>query len=252
MREAVVFDNVVKRFRKYLLKRQYTTLKSEVLKIILRKKDKKYSEFITAIDGLSFSVKEGETFGIIGRNGSGKTTILKLIAGIYRPTSGTIKVNGRVAALIELGAGFHPDFSGRENVFINGIILGLKKKEIEEKFEEIVRFAELEEFIDMPVRTYSSGMYMRLAFSVATHVDPDILLIDEVLAVGDEGFVRKCNRKMEEFKKSGKTMVIVSHNLDTLKMLCDRVMWIENGRLVEIGRPDEVVERYRRSFSENP
>lgn len=248
MMEAVVFEDVVKRFRKYFLKRQYTTLKSTFLNIILRRKDSPLRSYVYALNGMSLSVMKGESFGIIGRNGSGKTTILKLIAGIYRPDSGWIKVNGRISALIELGAGFHPDFTGRENIIINGMILGLKKEEIKKKFDEIVSFAEIGEFIDMPVRTYSSGMYMRLAFSIAVNVDPDIFLIDEVLAVGDEGFVKKCLSKMDEFKKMGKTIIFISHDLSMIERFCSRVLWIEHGKPVLTGEPSFVVNEYRRSF----
>jgi lipopolysaccharide transport system ATP-binding protein len=248
MTEAVVFENVVKRFRKYFLKRQYTTLKSTFLNIILRRKESPLRSYVDALNGMTFTVMKGESFGIIGRNGSGKTTILKLIAGIYRPDSGRIKVNGRISALIELGAGFHPDFTGRENIIVNGMILGLTKEEIKRKFDDIVSFAEIGEFIDMPVRTYSSGMYMRLAFSIAVNVDPDIFLIDEVLAVGDEGFVKKCLSKMEEFKRAGKTMILVSHDLSMVERFCSRVLWIENGKPVLIGEPSLVVNEYRKSF----
>jgi lipopolysaccharide transport system ATP-binding protein len=248
MTEAVVFENVVKRFRKYFLKRQYTTLKSTFLNIILRRKESPLRSYVYALNGMTFTVMKGESFGIIGRNGSGKTTILKLIAGIYRPDSGRIKVNGRISALIELGAGFHPDFTGRENIIVNGMILGLTKEEIKRKFDDIVSFAEIGEFIDMPVRTYSSGMYMRLAFSIAVNVDPDIFLIDEVLAVGDEGFVKKCLSKMEEFKRAGKTMILVSHDLSMVERFCSRVLWIENGKPVLIGEPSLVVNEYRKSF----
>jgi len=246
--EAVVFEDVVKRFRKYFLKRQYTTLKSTFLNIILRRKESPMRSYVYALNGMSFSVMKGEAFGIIGRNGSGKTTILKLIAGIYRPDYGRIKVNGRISALIELGAGFHPDFTGKENIIINGMILGLGKEEIKKKFDEIVSFAEIGEFIDMPVRTYSSGMYMRLAFSIAVNVNPDIFLIDEVLAVGDEGFVKKCLSKMDEFKKTGKTMILVSHDLSMVERFCTKVLWIENGKPVLIGEPSFVVNEYRKSF----
>ena len=162
---------------------------------------------------MSFTVPRGSTFGVIGRNGSGKSTALKLVAGITKPTSGTVKVDGRISALIELGAGFHPEISGRENVFINGIMLGLTKREIQDRFDEIVDFAELREFIDAPVKTYSSGMYMRLGFAVAIHVDPDVLLVDEVLAVGDEGFTHKCLDKFAELRRRGKTILLVTHSL---------------------------------------
>jgi len=248
MTEAVVFEDVVKRFRKYHLKKQYTTLKSTFLNIILRRKESPLRSYVYALNGLTFSVMKGESFGIIGRNGSGKTTILKLIAGIYRPDSGRIKVNGRISALIELGTGFHPDFTGRENIIVNGMILGLSKEEVKRKFDEIVSFAEIGDFIDMPVRTYSSGMYMRLAFSIAVNVDPDIFLIDEVLAVGDEGFVKKCLSKMEEFKRAGKTMILVSHDLSMVEKFCSRVLWIDSGKSVLLGEPSLVINEYRKSF----
>src|SRR4029077_11952709 len=165
----------------------------------------------------------------IGRNGSGKSTALKLVAGITKPSAGTVKVTGRVSALIELGAGFHPEISGRENVFINGIMLGLSKREVEERFDDIVDFAELREFIDAPVKTYSSGMYMRLGFAVAIHVDPDVLLVDEVLAVGDESFTHKCLDKFAEFRRSGKTVLIVTHALGLVERLCADAVWLRGG-----------------------
>ena len=179
---------------------------------------------------MSFTVPKGSTYGVIGRNGSGKSTALKLVAGITKPTSGTVRVEGRISALIELGAGFHPEISGRENVFINGIMLGLSKREIQERFDEIVDFAELREFIDAPVKTYSSGMYMRLGFAVAIHVDPDVLLVDEVLAVGDEGFTHKCLDKFAEFRRRGKTILLVTHSLDLVERFCDEALWLDGGR----------------------
>ena len=179
---------------------------------------------------------KGSTYGVIGRNGSGKSTALKLVAGITKPTSGTVRVDGRISALIELGAGFHPEISGRENVFINGIMLGLTKREIQERFDEIVEFAELREFIDAPVKTYSSGMYMRLGFAVAIHVDPDVLLVDEVLAVGDEGFTHKCLDKFAEFRRRGKTILLVTHSLDLVERFCDEALWLDE-------RPRDVARR---------
>ncbi|MCD6454747.1 MAG: ABC transporter ATP-binding protein [Candidatus Aminicenantes bacterium] len=241
--KAVVLDNVTKYYRRFTSKRKFQTLKSAILEKNL------FShlaprEIIKAVDGVSFEIEKGETFGIIGENGSGKSTLLKLIAGITRPTSGQIKVNGKVSALIELGAGFHPEISGRENIYINGIMLGLTKKEIDEKLEEIIKFAELEDFIDMPVKTYSSGMYMRLGFSVAINVNPDILLVDEVLAVGDASFVNKGLEKIKEMKKSGKTIVFVTHALDLTQKICHRVAWMKKGKVMMIGEPKEVVDRY--------
>ena len=183
---AIELTNVTKIYRKYARRKQFATLKSALLNGSLIQ-DLQPDETFPALQGVSFSVPAGRTYGIIGRNGSGKSTALKLVAGITKPTTGTVKVEGRISALIELGAGFHPEISGRENVFINGIMLGLTKREVTRRFDEIVEFAELQQFIDAPVKTYSSGMYMRLGFAVAIHVDPDVLLVDEVLAVGDEG-----------------------------------------------------------------
>src|SRR5437016_8908909 len=195
---AIELTKVSKIYRRYG-GRQFSTLKSALLqRSILR--DLQPSETFPALTHVSFRVPKGATYGVMGRNGSGKSTALKLVAGITKPTSGTVRVEGRISALIELGAGFHPEISGRENVFINGIMLGLTKRQIQERFDEIVEFAELREFIDAPVKTYSSGMYMRLGFAVAIHVDPDVLLVDEVLAVGDEGFTHKCLDKFAEFK----------------------------------------------------
>lgn len=197
-----------------------------------------------ALKDVSFEIERGETFGIIGSNGSGKSTLLKLITGISKPTKGGVGVNGRVSALLELGAGFHPDFSGRENTFLNGAILGLSRKEIEKQFDSIVAFAELEQFIDNPVKTYSSGMYMRLAFSIAIHVDPDILVIDEVLAVGDQAFQQKCFDQIHRFKHNGKTIVFVSHVLPTVQDLCQRAAWLDKGELKALGKTDMVLEFY--------
>jgi ABC-type polysaccharide/polyol phosphate transport system ATPase subunit len=173
----------------------------------------------------------------VGGNGSGKSTLLKVMAGLLRPTSGAITTSGRVAALIELGAGFHPEISGRENVFINGAVLGLKRSEIEARYDDIVSFAGLEGFIDEPVKNYSSGMYVRLGFSVAVHTDPEILLVDEVLAVGDAAFAHKCLRSIEEFLAAGRTLVLVSHDLGLVEELCDRALWLDAGRLVQSGHP---------------
>src|SRR5438105_12465409 len=189
-------------------------------------------------------VPAGKTYGIIGRNGSGKSTALKLVAGITRPTSGTVSVTGRISALIELGAGFHPEISGRENVFINGIMLGLAKREVARRFDEIVEFAELQQFIDAPVKTYSSGMYMRLGFAVAIHVDPDVLLVDEVLAVGDEGFTHKCLDKFGEFKRRGKTILLVTHSLGLVERFCDEALWLDAGKVRGAGDPKRVVDAY--------
>jgi ABC-type polysaccharide/polyol phosphate transport system ATPase subunit len=201
-------------------------------------------ETFPALQGVSFNVAAGRTYGIIGRNGSGKSTALKLVAGITKPTTGTVQVAGRISALIELGAGFHPEISGRENVFINGIMLGLTKREVARRFDEIVEFAELQEFIDAPVKTYSSGMYMRLGFAVAIHVDPDVLLVDEVLAVGDAGFTHKCLDKFGEFKRRGKTILLVTHSLSLVERFCDEALWLDSGKVRGAGDPKRVVGAY--------
>ncbi len=240
---AVVADGVTKVYRRFLHQHQFRTLKSALLTGSLIT-DLRPDETFTALDGVSFEVPRGTTFGVIGENGSGKSTLLKLLAGITKPTRGSLRVAGRISALIELGAGFHPEISGRENVAINGIMLGLTRREVDERFDEIVDFAELREFIDAPVKTYSSGMYMRLGFSVAIHVDPDVLLIDEVLAVGDEAFTRKCLDKIGEFHRRGKTIVLVTHSLGLVEKMCDEAMWLRHGRKADIGDPKRVVDAY--------
>jgi ABC-type polysaccharide/polyol phosphate transport system ATPase subunit len=199
---------------------------------------------------VSLTVESGTTLGVIGRNGSGKSTLLKVINRVLKPDAGTAVVRGTVASLVELGAGFHPELTGRENVVINGTILGLTKKEIRARFDEIVGFAELADYIDEPVRTYSSGMYMRLGFSVAVHVDPDILLIDEVLAVGDRPFTQKCMERMTHFKDAGKTIVFVSHDLDIVRSWCGEAVWFERGVLRERGKPGDVVDAYLASLNQ--
>jgi ABC-type polysaccharide/polyol phosphate transport system ATPase subunit len=240
---AVDVKEVAKVYRRFLHKNQFRTLKSALLTGSLLS-DLAPGETFTALDGVSFEVERGSTFGVIGENGSGKSTLLKLLAGITKPTRGSLTVDGRISALIELGAGFHPEISGRENVAINGIMLGLTRREIDERFDEIVSFAELERFIDAPVKTYSSGMYARLGFAVAIHVDPDVLLIDEVLAVGDEAFTRKCLDKIGEFRRRGKTVVIVTHSLNLVEKMCDDVLWLRAGREADRGDPKRVVDAY--------
>ncbi len=197
-----------------------------------------------ALNDVSFEVKKGETVGIIGANGSGKSTLLKLLNGIFMPDKGRIEIKGRVGALIEVGAGFHPMLTGRENIYVNGAILGMSKKEIDKKFDDIVKFADIGDFIDSPVKHYSSGMYVRLGFSVAVHSDPDILLIDEVLAVGDASFQNKCFKKLSEFKKEGKTIILVTHDLDAIARHCDRAVLFEGGSISRTGDPNSVVNHY--------
>lgn len=211
-------------------------------KVLFRKRNR--FEERKVLQDISFQVAKGEAIGLVGHNGCGKSTTLKLLTKIMYPDSGTITMKGRVAALIELGAGFHPDMSGRENIYTNAAIFGLTKKEIDEKIEDIIAFSELEEFIDNPVRTYSSGMYTRLAFSVAINVDADILLIDEILAVGDAGFQAKCFNRLKAIKAKGTTIVIVSHSLGQIEEICERSIWIHEGKIREVGTPKEVHEHY--------
>ncbi len=240
---AIEVTHASKVYRRYSRRRQFATLKSALLSRSLVR-DLEPEETFSAVKDVSFTLPAGRTLGVIGRNGSGKSTMLKLVAGITKPTSGTVVVQGRISALIELGAGFHPEISGRENVFINGIMLGLTKKEVARRFDEIVEFAELEEFIDAPVKTYSSGMYMRLGFAVAIHVDPDVLLVDEVLAVGDEGFTHKCLDKFAEFKRRGKTILLVTHSLGLVERFCDEALWMDAGSMKALGDPKRVVGAY--------
>ena len=243
MANAIELTTVSKVYRRFAHRRQFATLKSALLTRSLVR-DLKPEETFTALKNVTVSVPRGQTLGVIGRNGSGKSTMLKLVAGITKPTSGTVTVTGRISALIELGAGFHPEISGRENVFINGIMLGLTKREVAARFDEIVEFAELEEFIDAPVKTYSSGMYMRLGFAVAIHVDPEVLLVDEVLAVGDEGFTHKCLDKFAEFKRRGKTILLVTHSLGMVERFCDEALWLDAGRIKGSGDPKRIVGAY--------
>jgi ABC-type polysaccharide/polyol phosphate transport system ATPase subunit len=240
---AIEVRDVHKVYRRYGRRKQFATLKSAFLSgSVLR--DLSPDAVFEALKGVSFDVPAGKTFGIIGRNGSGKSTMLKLIAGIGKPTSGSVRVEGRVSALIELGAGFHPEISGRENVFINGMMLGLSRREIARRFDDIVRFAELEEFIDAPVKTYSSGMYMRLGFAVAINVDPDVLLVDEVLAVGDEAFTHKCLDKFGDFRRRGRTVLLVTHSLGLVARFCDEALWLDGGVVKAQGDPKRVIDAY--------
>ena len=240
---AITLDGVSKLYRRYGRQRRFATLKSALLTGSLVR-HLHPDESFRALDDVSLTVEAGTTCGIIGRNGSGKSTLLKLVAGITRPTRGQVAVRGRVSALIELGAGFHPEISGRENVFINGVMLGMSRREIDRRFDEIVDFAELDDFIDAPVKTYSSGMYMRLGFAVAVHVDPEVLLVDEVLAVGDESFSLKCLDKFAEFKRRGKTILLVTHSLPLVERFCDAAVWLDAGRKRMVGDPRRVVQSY--------
>src|SRR6266446_2214885 len=248
MTTAIELVNVSKIYRRYS-GRQFATLKSALLQRSIMR-DLRPDETFPALTGVSFQVPKGATFGVIGRNGSGKSTALKLVAGIGKPTTGAVRVEGRVSALIELGAGFHPEISGRENVYINGLMLGLSRREIAGRFAEIVRFAELEEFIDAPVKTYSSGMYMRLGFAVAINVDPDVLLVDEVLAVGDEAFTHKCLDKFGEFRRRGKTILLVTHSLNLVERFCDDAVWLDAGQKRADGDPKRVIGAYLTAVEE--
>ena len=202
-----------------------------------------------ALKDVSFDLKNGERLGIIGKNGSGKTTLLKLLSRITEPTTGIIKLKGRTASLLEVGTGFHPELTGRENIYLKGAILGMKKDDITRKFDEIVAFSEVQKFLDTPVKRYSSGMYLRLAFSVAAHLDTEILIVDEILAVGDASFQKKCLGKMEDNTQQGKTLLFVSHNMNAIKQLCDKVMWIDKGMVRQMGEPEFVINEYLQSAS---
>lgn len=240
---AVAIKSVSKKYR--IRHEKIPSLKQTILKL----KRTTYEEFL-ALDNVSFSVKHGETYGIVGPNGSGKSTLLKLMAKIIQPTSGEIIVNGPLSALLELGAGFHPDLTGRENIYINAAILGMKKRDVDRKLSDIMGFSELERFIDTPVKNYSSGMYMRLGFSVAINVNPDILLVDEVLAVGDQAFQAKCYKVIYDFMKRGKTIIIVSHDLDTISDLCSTVVFLRDGKIIDMGKPLDIVAKYRAYIEE--
>jgi ABC-type polysaccharide/polyol phosphate transport system ATPase subunit len=248
MAAAIELHGISKRFRAHG-GRPSTTLKSAVLELVRGRRQRARERF-TALRDIDLTVDAGQSLGIIGANGSGKSTLLKLVAGIYRPDSGTLRVRGRVAPLIELGAGFHPELTGRENVVINGIILGLSQREVRRRLDAIVDFAGMREFIDAPARTYSSGMYMRLGFAVAVHLDPDVLLIDEVLAIGDEAFARKCADRIAEFRRVGKTLLLVGHEAATVERWCDEAVWLDHGLIRAAGAPHKVIDLYRQAMSE--
>ena len=242
MTDAVAALHLGKTYRLHRERRR--TLKEVVLRQYAAADD------VEALRDVSFSVGAGKAFGVIGSNGSGKSTLLKLLAGTSKPTTGTLSVRGRVSALLEIGAGFHPDFTGRENAYLNGSLLGLSRKRMTEVMPEIEAFADIERFFDAPVKTYSSGMYMRLGFSVAVHLEPDVLLVDEVLAVGDEYFQHKCFAKIEEFRKGERTIVLVSHDLGAVARLCDQTMWLDNGRVAGLGPTRDVINAYHRTVGE--
>ncbi len=237
---AISVDSVSKKFRLY--KEKNDSLKATVTKF----RHARFEEF-TAINNISLDIQVGTTIGIIGSNGSGKSTLLKLLAGIVSPDSGQIEVTGRLVALLELGAGFHPDLTGRENIYLNAAILGMRKQEIDQSIQKIIEFSELGDFVDVAIKHYSSGMVVRLGFSIAVHVDPDVLIIDEVLSVGDESFQKRSLSKILEFKRAGKTIVIVSHDLGAIEQVCDRVAWLRQGTVQEVGPTEIVISRYLES-----
>lgn len=236
---AIILEHVHKTYR--LTHQPYSSLKGILLSVF--RYGRRVAKHQALVD-VSLTIRRGETLGLIGVNGSGKSTLLAIIARVIRPNAGTVQVNGRVAPLLQLGVGFHPDLTGLENVYFNGIILGLTRQQITERLPSIVRFAELQEFIDTPVRAYSSGMVLRLGFAVAVHTDPEIILMDEVLAVGDEAFQHKCLRKIQEFQREGRTILIVSHDMNQLRQVATRTIWLQQGRVVADGSTDEVVAQY--------
>ncbi|MGG1314823.1 ABC transporter ATP-binding protein [Cohnella laeviribosi] len=240
---AIEVNNVSKSFKNYIDKPN--TLKERFLRV----GKNNYQEH-WVLKSINLHIKCGETVALVGRNGSGKSTLLKLMTKILYPSSGEIIVRGRVSSLLELGAGFHPDFTGRENIYMNASILGLTKKEIDYRLNDIIRFSELDEYIDQPIRIYSSGMYMRLAFSVAISVEPDVLLVDEVLAVGDAAFQNKCIEKIKELKGKGTTIVIVAHDNGVVEKICDRAVWLHNGEIADVGRPRDIVMKYMNALAE--
>ena len=247
--ETIRVEGLSKLYRRMAPGAKLKTLKSALMDGSLTR-GLRPEEAIRALDGVDFTVHRGEAFGLIGGNGSGKSTLLKVVAGILRPDAGRVTVAGRVAALIELGAGFHPEISGRENVYINGAVLGLTRRQIDQRLDSIVAFSGLADFMDEPVKNYSSGMYVRLGFAVAVHTDPDVLLVDEVLAVGDEAFAHKCLRRIEEMLAGGATLLFVSHDLGLVEGLCDRVLWLDHGQPRRIGPPRRVVDAYRQAVAE--
>ena len=242
---AITVDDVAKRFR--LVHERNSTLKATIFNGFRRS----VHEDFWALQDVSLEVEEGTTYGLIGHNGSGKSTLLKCIARIYRPDRGRIATRGRMSALLELGAGFHPELSGRENVYLNGSILGMSRREVDRRFTDIVEFAGLEQFIDTPVKNYSSGMYVRLGFSVAITVEPDVLLVDEILAVGDEAFQQRCMEKFADLRRGGRTIVLVSHGLDAVRSICDRAAWLDHGSLAKDGEAHDVVTAYLESVRDD-
>jgi lipopolysaccharide transport system ATP-binding protein len=252
---VIQLNQIGKRYRIGPRQERYRTLRDTLAEVAvspfrkIRKSKRSAQEFIWALRNVSLEVNRGEVLGIIGPNGAGKSTLLKLLSRITKPTEGTAEIHGRVASMLEVGVGFHPELTGRENIYLNGAILGMKKSQIDSKFDKIVSFAEVERFIDTPTKHYSSGMYMRLAFAVAAHLEPDILLVDEVLAVGDVAFQKKCLGKLDDVTKQGRTVLFVSHNMVAIQSLCNRVVWLNEGGIVEDGRPGHVISNYLKTNS---
>ncbi|HEX6946851.1 MAG TPA: ABC transporter ATP-binding protein [Acidimicrobiia bacterium] len=237
-RPAILVEHLTVRFRQFIDKKP--TLRRSLARMRLRE-----TSYVEALTDVSFRVERGEAFGIVGRNGAGKSTLLRCLAGTLRPNSGKVVVNGRTSTLLQLGVGFNPELSGRRNIYLGGLANGLRKAEIDELFDEIVAYAELEDAIDRPVKTYSSGMFARLAFSISMHLEPDVLLLDEVLAVGDQAFREKSMNTMKEVLERSGTIVFVSHSLQSVADFCDRAMWLERGRVKAVGKAEEIVELYR-------
>ncbi|MCU0614690.1 MAG: ABC transporter ATP-binding protein [Desulfobacterales bacterium] len=242
IKPVISVQGLGKKFRRNLVNRPSTIKQMFIRRLFKRKYD-----YYWCLDDVTFEVARGQMVGIIGQNGSGKSTLLRLIGGVGRPDKGSLKVDGRIGALLDLGAGFHNDLTGRDNIYISGVVAGLTRRQITERFDEIVAFADLDSFLDNPLRTYSSGMRMRLAFAVATNIDPDILLIDEILSVGDHIFQSKCKQRIDRFKQKGCTMLLVSHDMEQVKNLCDSVIWLNNGKIKGYGSPDEITTAYKKS-----
>jgi lipopolysaccharide transport system ATP-binding protein len=247
MATAIAAEGLGKRYRIGEMQQAYGTLRDSVVGLVRRAGHRSHREEIWALRDVDLEVREGEVVGLIGRNGAGKSTLLRVLTRITAPTTGRAEIRGRVGSLLEVGTGFHPELTGRENVFLNGAVLGMKRREIQRKFDDIVEFSGIGQFLDTPVKRYSSGMYVRLAFSVAAHLEPEILLVDEVLAVGDAEFQRRCLGRMEDFGESGRTVIFVSHNMQTIAQLCDRAMLLEGGTVVADGPSPDIVATYLQS-----
>jgi lipopolysaccharide transport system ATP-binding protein len=249
MKEAIRVENITKQYRLGALRHE--TMLRDVITNLFRRRPRKREETILALNDLSFSVDVGEVVGLIGRNGAGKSTLLKVLSHITYPTSGRIRVRGRVASLIEVGTGFHDELTGRENIYLNGSILGMRKREIDARLEQIIEFAGVHQFVDTPIKRYSSGMRLRLGFAVAAHMEPDVLFVDEVLAVGDAEFQKKCLSTMGDMRTGGRTVIFVSHNMAAIENLCPRTIWIDAGKMRQDGPSDQVIAAYLATFSES-